>query len=425
MNGAMEHQEGRPGAGRPARSVRWTCGRSSGPLARGAGDPTMRVAAAAAIRASVTPDGPGAIEIRVDGATARARAWGPGAAVLLDGLPALLGLDDDRRRASTRRSIPWSPQLARRRGPVRLGRTVAVWDALLPAILEQRITGTEAWRNYRRLVRAHGVAGARPAGAAAGADARDRRGAPAVAPDRARDRAAARVAPPTDRAGGRHGTRRSRRGARAPGAGGAGAGALAAALRAQPGIGPWTAAEVTLRALGDPDAVSVGDAHLSNVVAFALAGRPRGTDEEMLELLAPWAGHRARVVRLLEGAGITPPRYGPRVAPRDLARDYGRAPARREPADRRIVSADAGHAEVREVAARARRAIRRRSSTRVATPDTTRRPMFGHPCAWVGGNMATGLFAQHWWVRLPPDELAAVLASGEATDVPGHARPRR
>jgi hypothetical protein len=52
---------------------------------------------------------------------------------------------------------------------------------------------------------------------------------------------------------------------------------------------------------------------------------------------------------------------------------------------------------------------------RVATPDTTRRPMFGHPCAWVGGNMATGLFAQHWWVRLPPDELERVLASGEAT----------
>ena len=52
---------------------------------------------------------------------------------------------------------------------------------------------------------------------------------------------------------------------------------------------------------------------------------------------------------------------------------------------------------------------------RVATPDASRKPMFGYPCAWVGGNMATGLFAQHWWVRLPPDELAGVLASGEAT----------
>jgi len=67
---------------------------------------------------------------------------------------------------------------------------------------------------------------------------------------------------------------------------------------------------------------------------------------------------------------------------------------------------------------------------RVATPDTTRRPMFGYPCACVGGNMATGLFAQSWWVRLPPDRLAAVLASGEARtfevmpgrEMKGHAR---
>jgi 3-methyladenine DNA glycosylase/8-oxoguanine DNA glycosylase len=81
---------------------------------------------------------------------------------------------------------------------------------------------------------------------------------------------------------------------------------------------------VTVRALGDPDAVSVADAHLSNLVAFALTGKPRGTDEQMLELLAPWAGHRARVIRLLERSGITPPRYGPRVAPRDLARDFTR-----------------------------------------------------------------------------------------------------
>ena len=51
---------------------------------------------------------------------------------------------------------------------------------------------------------------------------------------------------------------------------------------------------------------------------------------------------------------------------------------------------------------------------RVATPDTIRKPMFGYPCAWVGGNMATGLFATSWWVRLPPDELVAALASGEA-----------
>ena len=50
---------------------------------------------------------------------------------------------------------------------------------------------------------------------------------------------------------------------------------------------------------------------------------------------------------------------------------------------------------------------------RLSRPDTTRRPMFGYPCAWVGGNMASGLFSTSWWVRLPPDRLAAVLISGE------------
>jgi 3-methyladenine DNA glycosylase/8-oxoguanine DNA glycosylase len=298
-----------------------------GPLARGSGDPTMRVAAGAAIRASVTPDGPAAIEIRVDGAAAHARAWGPGAGALLEGVPALLGLDDDPSGFDPELH-PLVARLARRQGPVRLGRTVAVWDALLPAILEQRITGTEAWRNYRRLVRAHGAPAPGPLGLVLAPTPSDVAALPpwrltALGIEPRRGLLLRRVAHDASR------YEKLGAGARGPGAGGAGAAALAAALRAQPGIGPWTAAEVTLRALGDPDAVSVGDAHLSNVVAFALAGRPRGTDDEMLELLAPWTGHRARVVRLLESARIAPPRYGPRVAPRDLTVDYSRNPRRR------------------------------------------------------------------------------------------------
>jgi 3-methyladenine DNA glycosylase/8-oxoguanine DNA glycosylase len=298
-----------------------------GPLARGAGDPTMRVAAGVAIRASVTPDGPGAIEIRVDKTAARARAWGPGADSLLEGLPALLGLDDDPSGFDPGLHSAVA-KLARRHGPVRLGRTAAVWDALLPAILEQRITGTEAWRNYRRLVRGHGTPAPGPLGLVLAPTPAEVAALPswrltALGIEPRRGLLLRRIAREAAR------YEKLAAGARGLGAGGAGSAALAAALRAQPGIGPWTAAEVTLRALGDPDAVSIGDAHLSNVVAFALAGRPRGTDEEMLELLAPWAGHRARVVRLLELARITPPRYGPRVAPRDLTRDYSRAPSRR------------------------------------------------------------------------------------------------
>jgi 3-methyladenine DNA glycosylase/8-oxoguanine DNA glycosylase len=89
-------------------------------------------------------------------------------------------------------------------------------------------------------------------------------------------------------------------------------------LTAVPGIGPWTAAEVGVRALGDEDGVSVGDFHLPTLVAFALAGETRGDDARMLELLEPFRGHRARVIRLLELSGARPARRGPRLSPRGI-----------------------------------------------------------------------------------------------------------
>jgi 3-methyladenine DNA glycosylase/8-oxoguanine DNA glycosylase len=85
-----------------------------------------------------------------------------------------------------------------------------------------------------------------------------------------------------------------------------------------PGVGPWTSAEVARLALGDPDAVSVGDYHLPNIVAWALAGEERATDERMLELLAPYRGQRARVQVLLEASHISPPAYGPRMEARSI-----------------------------------------------------------------------------------------------------------
>jgi len=294
-----------------------------GPLVRGTGDPTMRLTSTVAIRASTTPDGPGSTDIRVAGTQVRAEAWGPGADRLLEGLPAALGLDDDDTGFEPGLH-PVVAGLARRLGPVRLGRTGAIWDSLLPAILEQRITGTEAWRNHRRLVRAHGMPAPGPHGTGAlGLLVAPTPSVVAGLPSWAFTalgieprrglllRRIAREVPRFEALGAA---------AREPGGGGAGAGALEAAMRSHAGIGPWTAAEVTLRALGDPDAVSVGDAHLSNVVGFVLAGANRSSDDRMLELLAPWAGHRARVVRLIERSGLGPPRYGPRVAPRDITR---------------------------------------------------------------------------------------------------------
>jgi 3-methyladenine DNA glycosylase/8-oxoguanine DNA glycosylase len=83
-----------------------------------------------------------------------------------------------------------------------------------------------------------------------------------------------------------------------------------------PGIGAWTVAEVAQRALGDADALSVGDYHLSAFVGWALAGRPLD-DDGMVELLERWRPHRYRVVRLLECSGFRKPRFGPRLTVQD------------------------------------------------------------------------------------------------------------
>jgi 3-methyladenine DNA glycosylase/8-oxoguanine DNA glycosylase len=92
-----------------------------------------------------------------------------------------------------------------------------------------------------------------------------------------------------------------------------------ARLGAVTGIGPWTLAEVGRIAFGDPDAISVGDYHLPNLVAWALAREPRADDARMLELLEPYRGQRGRIQRLLEASGIQAPRYGPRMAPHRIA----------------------------------------------------------------------------------------------------------
>jgi 3-methyladenine DNA glycosylase/8-oxoguanine DNA glycosylase len=89
-----------------------------------------------------------------------------------------------------------------------------------------------------------------------------------------------------------------------------------AGLRTLPGIGVWTAAEVGQRALGDADAVSVGDFHLAGLVGWALVGE-KVDDDGMLELLEPYRGHRYRAVRMIELSGLHPPRRGPRYAGRD------------------------------------------------------------------------------------------------------------
>jgi 3-methyladenine DNA glycosylase/8-oxoguanine DNA glycosylase len=276
--------------------------------ARGPGDPMMRLAGNEAIRATRTIDGPATIRLVACDRRLEAEAWGPGADRALDAVPALVGLDDDRSGWEPERH-PLIRELDRRNRGVRLGRSEAVIEALVPAILEQKVTGREAWRGLRGIVRRWGEPAPGPF---------DLRLLPVPAAlaavsyfelhplgiERRRADLVRRVA---DRANRFEEIVTMAR----PDA--------YARLTALPGIGPWTAAEVALRALGDPDAVSVGDFHLPNVVAFALAGEARADDRRMLELLAPWRGQRARVIRLLELSGVRPPAFGPRYAARSIA----------------------------------------------------------------------------------------------------------
>ncbi len=278
-----------------------------GPHLRGTGDPQMRLAAGRAIRATRTSDGPATIELTFHGSVLRVEAWGPGADRALDGAPALAGLEDARDGfAPADRLIA---DLDRRMPGLRIGRTGAVLEALIPAILEQKVTGIEARRAYRGMI-------ARWGDDAPGPFRLRLLPAPEVLrrlpyesfhPIGLERRRADLVRTVADRAARfeaivdlplRDAYRR---------------------LTALPGLGPWTAAEVAFRALGDPDAVSVGDFHLKNMVAFALAGEHRGTDDRMLELLEPYRGQRGRVIRLLEASGIRPPARGPRTRLRSIA----------------------------------------------------------------------------------------------------------
>jgi len=280
---------------------------------RGRTDPALRLEGRGrAWRATRTADGPATLLLDRTPTGVRARAWGQGAAAAVASLEALLGLDDDPSRL-----VPRHPAVAdavRRLPGLRIGRTGAVLEALVPAILEQKVTGDEARRTYRALIRIHGEPAPGPAGLRLPPTPEVLAARPyhAFHPLGLERRRAELV-----RAVAREAARLERLVPGAAGPGGDPAPAYAM-LRAFPGIGPWTAAEVGIRAFGDPDALSVGDFHLPNLVAWALAGEPRGTDERMLELLEPYRGQRGRVARLLELSGIRAPRYGPRLSPRRI-----------------------------------------------------------------------------------------------------------
>ena len=236
-----------------------------------------------------------------------AEAWGPGGAAVLDRLAAIVGDADDPH------GFEPPPALAdahRHHPGLRMGAQGRVWELAVVAVLGQKVTMTETGRALVALARRHGAPAPGPPWVwlLPGPDCLGTFPSYDLHPlgiERKRAETLGRLAREADRL------------ERAAGRGGE---ALDRALTAIRGIGPWTSALVRDRALGDPDAVPVGDYHLPNTVAWGLAGEPRADDARMLELLEPWAGDRARVLRLLAVAGLRAPAYGARSTPRDIRR---------------------------------------------------------------------------------------------------------
>jgi 3-methyladenine DNA glycosylase/8-oxoguanine DNA glycosylase len=283
-------------------------GLTLGPLQHGAYDPTIRFERDRVWVALRMPGGPAATLLFAGrGSTVEVAAWGPGSEAALDAAPGLLGAFDEPARLEARdRAVR---ELVRHLPGLRMTRTRRVMDALVPAILEQKVTGLEAQRAWRRLIRVWGTWAPGPAGlrlppTPAELAARPYHHYHAFGVEARRAdliRAVCRRAEQLERLVDCDGDTARRR------------------LCSIPGIGPWTAAEVTRVALGDPDAVSVGDYHVPNAVAWTLAGELRADDARMLTLLEPYRGQRARVVRLIEAAGQYAPKRGPRAALRSIA----------------------------------------------------------------------------------------------------------
>lgn len=279
-----------------------------GLLQRGHGDPCVRFEPGRFWRASRTPCGPSTLLLQLEGDHLKARAWGAGAQWCLEHVPELIGegcppfVTDH----------PVLGPLTHQFPGMRVPRSLSVFEACVPSILEQRVTGMEAKRAYRWLVRDHGEVAPGPGGDQGlmlPPSAQAMAGLPSwswhrygVERKRAETvRRAAQAARRLEETSSMTADQAQQR------------------LMAIPGIGPWTAAEVAYRALGDADAVSVGDYHFKNWVAWALAGQPRGDDDQMLALLSPFAGHRGRVIRLIGAGGIRPPKWGPRYSPIPIA----------------------------------------------------------------------------------------------------------
>jgi 3-methyladenine DNA glycosylase/8-oxoguanine DNA glycosylase len=286
----------------------WPCHATGvlGQQRHGGGDPTFRLHGEEVWRGIRTPLGPATLRVasRPGSAEVLGEAWGQGAGWALEQLPAMLGGDDDPVGFAADLH-PLVAEAHRRRPHLRFGASHRVFETLVPAVIEQKVTGQEAFAGFRSLVHRFGERAPGPGGELrlwVQPDASTIRRIPSwewlklhIDPARSRTLVrAATVADTLDRLT---------------------AAEADAKLRTLPGIGEWTSAEVRSRAFGDPDAVSFGDYHVAQDIGWAVTGTPYD-DEQLREFLEPWRPQRNRTVALIHGFAGGRPRRGPRMAPR-------------------------------------------------------------------------------------------------------------
>ena len=277
-------------------------------VVKGLKGPSLRAGSDGLWRATRTGSGPATVRLRLEGRNLVADAWGEGAELALEQVPEWVGEHDD--PAALVPLHPAVERAARQGRGLRLPAVGGLVEVLIPTILAQKVTGIEAGRSYRRLAARYGDPAPGPTTLRLPPDPVRLAGLEyydfhPLGVERRRAEIILRVC----RDAGRIGTVSE-----------ADLAGVYGYLHRIPGIGPWTSASALRVVRGDPDAVPVGDFHLPNTVAWALAGEPRGTDRRMLELLAPYEGQRGRVARLLERYAGRAPAYGPRLPPRDIRR---------------------------------------------------------------------------------------------------------
>ncbi len=254
-----------------------------------------------------TEDGPATLSYTNNGASIEIEVWGSGAERALDLAPGIIGAGDD--PASFRPDHPVLRRLQKEHPGSRITHSRQITAALIRAVFGQKVTGKEAKRSYRRMTQSLGepAPGPRPDLLLPPHPARIANLAYSDfhtwGIERKRAETIIEVA------------RRTKRLEEANDMRMADAYARITALR---GVGPWSAAVVGMQALGDTDAVPVGDYNIPNTVAWVLAGEPRGDDDRMLELLEPCRPHRGRAVRLIKAGGVKAPRFGPRAPLRSI-----------------------------------------------------------------------------------------------------------